>query len=102
MLAAAAIGADKPIPQDTVRMEKRSRDRLEWNRQTLQGSYDKAGKKDPRWDEPAREALEMAARMFSFQVDPVLHPNDVHVPAKKAVDAGCDDPLILYLYAAHR
>ena len=94
-----AIGANKPIPQDTVRMEKRFRERLEWNRRTLEGSYDWAGKKDPRWDPAAREALDAAARMFSFQVDPFVYLKDVHVPAKKAVDAGCDDPLILYLYA---
>jgi hypothetical protein len=32
LLSTAAAGADKPIPQDTARMEKRSRERLEWNR----------------------------------------------------------------------
>ena len=96
---AAAPGDDKPIPQDTARMEQRSRDRLEWNRRTLAVAYDKVGKKDPRWDGPAREALELAARMFSQQVDPVVSLSDIHGPAKKAVDAGCKDPMILYLYA---
>ena len=69
LLSAAATGADKPIPQDHARMEQRARERLEWNRQTLQGAYDKVGKKDRRWDESAREALDLAARMFSARVD---------------------------------
>ena len=98
LLPASAPAAEKPIPQDHARMEKRFLDRLEWNRRTLQGTYDKIGKKDPRWDAPAREALELAARMFAQQVDPVVALADVHVPARTAVDAGCDDPLILYLY----
>ena len=70
LVSAAAVGAETPIPQDAVRMEKRRRERLEWNRRTLRGAYDKVGKKDPRWDEPAREAMDLAARMFSEQVDP--------------------------------
>jgi len=98
LVAAEAAGADKPIPQDTAKMEKRSRELLEWNRRTLQGAYDKVGKKDPRWDKPARDAMDLAARMFSLQVDPVISNADVYKPAKAAVDAGCDDPLLVYLY----
>lgn len=97
--AFAAVGAEKPIPQDHARIEARSRERLDWNRRTLAGNYDKVGKKDPRWDTPARQTLEQAARMFAQQVDPATTPLDIQVAAKKAVDAGCDDPLILYLYA---
>jgi hypothetical protein len=100
LLASALVfGADRPIPQDTARMERRDRERLEWNRRTLGGAYDKVGKKDPRWDGPAQEALDLAARMFSQQVDPVVSTDDIHVAAKKAIDAGCIDPMILYLHA---
>jgi len=97
--AAGSLGADRPIPQDGARMQKRSRDRLVWNRLTLRGAYDRIGEKDPRWDGAAREALDLAARMFSQQVDPVVTLSEIHVAAKKAVDAGCKDPMILYLYA---
>ena len=96
---AVAVGADRPIPQDAARMQKRFRERLEWNRRTLQEAYDRIGKKDPRWDKPAREALDLAARMFAQQFDPIVLNTAVHVPARKAVEAGCDDPLILYLHA---
>jgi hypothetical protein len=80
-------------------MEKRFLDRLEWNRRTLQGAYDKIGKKDPRWDEPARKALDLAAQMFSRQYEPIIHRANIQASAKKAIAAGCRDPLILYLYA---
>jgi hypothetical protein len=95
---AVAAGADTPIPQDTARMEKRRRERLEWNRRTFQGAYDKVGKKDPRWDEPARKAMDQAARMFSKEVDPEITYSDLHQPARAAIDAGCDDPLLVFLY----
>jgi hypothetical protein len=98
LVSAEAAAADKPIPQDTVRIEKHRRDRLEWNRRMLQGAYDKVGKKDPRWNEPARKALDLAARMFSQEVDPVVTQRDIAAPAKAAIDAGCDDPLVVYLY----
>jgi hypothetical protein len=89
----------EPIPQDHARMEQQFRERLEWNRRTLGVAYDKIGKKDPRWDEPAREALDLAARMFSLQSEPIIRFPNIHAAARRAVDAGCHDPLILYLYA---
>ncbi len=100
LLSGPAAAADKPIPQDHARMEKQFRDRLEWNRRTLELAYEKMGKKDPRWDEPARKALDLAARMFSRQYEPVVRNDEIHAAARKAIDAGCrGDPLILYLYA---
>ena len=95
----ASAFADAPIPQDAAKLEAWSRERLEWNTRSLRGVYDKVGKKDARWDAPAREALDLAARVFSEQVDPVTTLIDVHAPARKAVAAGCDDPMVLYLYA---
>jgi hypothetical protein len=89
----------KPIPQDIARMEKRRRERLEWNRRTIGGAYEKVGKKDPKWDKPAREAMDLAARMFGLQLDPSITMAELHLPAKAAVAAGCDDPLLVYLYS---
>jgi hypothetical protein len=87
-----------PIPQDIAPTEKHRKARLEWNRQTLGGAYEKAGKKDPKWDQKAREAMELAAKTFSLQVDPVVTTAELHAAAKAAVDAGCDDPMLLYLF----
>src|SRR5262249_38319866 len=85
--------ASAPIPQDAAAIEKRRHDRLAWNRRTLQEAYDRVGKKDPRWDEPARKALDLAARMFSLEIDPQITFNDVYAAARAALDAGCDDPM---------
>jgi hypothetical protein len=96
--AGVAAGADKPIPQDTARMERHRRESREWNLRTMQGAYDKVGKKNPRWDKPAREAMDLASRMFSQQVDPIITFKEIHQAAKSAVDAGCDDPFLVYLF----
>ena len=94
-----AVADDKPIPQDPARMARFSDDCLAWNRATLGDAYAKVGKRDPKWDGPAREALDRAARLFSMREDPLVTPGDVFGPARQAVLAGCDDPLVLYLYA---
>src|SRR5579875_2725668 len=70
LAAAPDAVASEPIPQDAARMERRSHERLEWARATLGAGYERVGKKDPRWDGPAREALDLAARAFSLQDDP--------------------------------
>ena len=93
----AAVGADGPIPPDAARSDKRVRDRLEWNRRTLEGAYDKVGKRDARWDRQAREAMGLAARNFGHQVDPIATRDEINRAAKAAIDAGCDDPMIFYL-----
>lgn len=97
--AVAADGEDRPIPQDPQWNKMRETVTLPWNRKTLVEAYNKVGKKDPRWDKPAREALEAAARYFTPHVNQSVKVEEIYTPAKKAVDAGCDDPLILYLYA---
>jgi len=96
---ARAIADGQLIPQDPAKQAKRFRDMLEWNRRTLAGAYERVGKKDDRWDRHARAALEAAAQHFSHAVDPVTYPSDVHNAAMQAVVAGCNDPLVLYLYA---
>ena len=95
----ALLAEDRPIPQDPARQARAALERLEGNRRTLAGAYDRVGKKDPKWDRPAREALEAAALSFSHAADPGAGPEDVFGPARRAVDAGCDDPLILFLLA---
>lgn len=91
--------ADPPIPQDAAAIEKHRHDLFAWNRRTLQEAYDRVGKKDPRWDAAARKALDLAARMFSREVDPQVTSEDVYTAARAAVDAGCDDSMLAYVYA---
>jgi hypothetical protein len=98
-VAAVATAPGALIPQDAAAIEKRRLDRMAWNRRTLVGAYEEVGKKNARWDEPARKAMELAARMFSQEADPDVTLGDVHTPAKAAINAGCDDPMVLYLYS---
>jgi hypothetical protein len=95
-----APGQDREaVPQDPARQQQRLIDALRWNQRTLNGAYEKVGKKNPRWDKSAREVLEALAGLFSRSTDPAPTLEDVYPAAEKAVTAGCDDPLILYAYA---
>jgi hypothetical protein len=93
------VAAVPAIPQDPERQEQLNRDRLDWNRRTLVDAYEKVGKKDPRWDDPARRALEAAARHISDPLAGTAAGYESYEAAKQAVEAGCDDPMILYLFA---
>ena len=95
---ATAVRAEAPIPLDAEAIEKRRHDWLAWNCRTLQGAYDEVGKKNARWDKPARKTLDLAARMFSREVDPEVTLSDIYTSAKAAVDVGCDDPMLVYLH----
>jgi len=88
----------KPIIQNPARLQQHYADLLEWNRESLAGAYDRVGKKDPKWDKQAREALDLIARRFSQQVDPIITIGAIDAQLKAAMDAGCDDPLILYFH----
>jgi hypothetical protein len=94
----AAVKTVAPIPQDAAAIAKRRHDWLAWNQRTLGDAYDRVGKQDPRWDEAARKTFSLAARMFSREVDPEITFSDVFTAARAAVDAGCDDAMLLYLY----
>jgi hypothetical protein len=97
--AVTAGDEERPIPQNPEEQQKRIRDVLAWHQRQLVGAYDKVGKKDLRWDKPAREGLEAFARFNSKTPGPQTRLAEVYAPIKRAIDAGCDDPLVLYLYA---
>jgi len=73
--------------------------RFEWNYKTLVEPYEKAGHTSPKWDEPAKHALTEFARSRSQCVE----SNEawgliISTNCSAAMDAGCDDPMIHYLY----
>jgi hypothetical protein len=71
----------------------------ELHRKTLRLPYEQIGNRNPAWDEPARETLDRLAQFLAHTVKPMMSHQDVYESAKKAIDAGCNDPLILYAYA---
>jgi hypothetical protein len=92
------LGFRVPVVSPEAQAKKR-RDLTDYNRRTLMESYDKVGKKDAKWDADAQSAMEEAANMFSDKFRSKSSWHTVHPFAKRAVEAGCDDPLILYLRA---
>jgi Domain of unknown function (DUF4034) len=73
--------------------------RLDWNLKTTVGAYQEIGNTDPKWDEPATNALAAfaASRSQSFAPDEDW-ATIIRTNCDAAVQAGCDDTMIRYLY----
>ena len=73
--------------------------RLDWNLKTTVGAYQEIGNTDPKWDESATNALAefAASRSQSFAPDEDW-TTIIRTNCDAAVQAGCDDPMIRYLY----
>ena len=84
--------------QDSKTLEKWYADRLKWNLETTLDAYEAIGRKDPKWNEDARQVLELTARMFVGTL-PKVYTDDIYPLAQRAVKAGCDDPMVLFAYA---
>ena len=101
------IGAYKPKPLPAGPKAPCQRDlqklQLAWHRRTLAGAYRNVGKRDPKWDKDALDFLEMCALYFSKPANVPRLKGAPTIPllaatGKRVIDAGCDDPLILYEY----
>lgn len=66
----------------------------DWNVRTALEAYDRVGRHDPKWDEPARQGI----REFcsGIHTDPAA---GLEVLQHVARDLKCDDPLVLYYEA---
>jgi hypothetical protein len=73
-------------------------DRLQWNVQTLVGSYIKSGHRDPVWDESATNALARFALIRSANNQSDEDRKQLASYCREAVLKGCEDPVILYLH----
>ena len=71
-----------------------------WNSNSLASAYTRHGRRDARWNDTAYAALEAYARVLG--ADPSAQaPFKLLISSKTqaAMAAGCDDPMIRYLYA---
>lgn len=74
--------------------------RLAWSRKTVAGDYTTAGRRDPKWDAPAGEALRVMATVWGDAEADVPDPlRYVHERSVRAMEAGCDDPMVHYVRA---
>ncbi len=82
-------------------LDKQLEYRLEWNLATLVGDYERHGRRDPKWDEPAKAGLTSFAQSRALSGSAKGMEALAKIPAaiKTAVSNGCDDPLIRYLHA---
>ncbi|RUL89705.1 DUF4034 domain-containing protein [Tautonia sociabilis] len=87
------------IPQDESKREERNQGMIAWTRRTLADPYDRVGSRDPRWDDQVHSLMELAANRFSGQAADGVSFAEVFEAARAALDAGCDDPMVRYLYA---
>lgn len=102
-LLCATSGCKKAAAPDSIPTalspEQAKQQRLAWNLKTLVEAYERAGHTSPKWDEPAKRALTEFARSRSQCIE----SNEawgliISTNCTAAVDAGCDDPMIHYLY----
>lgn len=92
------IGFDVP-DFDPAAHEKKMAAWREFTRRTLLDDYEKVGRRDPKWDDDVRAALKGAVEMFSEFYNSKSNYHTMRGSLQRAVDAGCDDPLVKYLYA---
>ena len=72
---------------------------FEWSKELYVGGYQQAGTKNPRWDEAVLDSLEEYSylRITGHSRNP-SETDHLETQLKKAVNAGCSDPFIRYLY----
>ncbi|WP_406700950.1 hypothetical protein V5E97_19355 [Singulisphaera sp. Ch08] len=97
-LALTAGAFEWPIPQDPEKARKARDVALAWTKKTLADAYEEVGIKDPRWNELVRDLMKTAVPLF-VELDDIHSHDQVYLPAKKAIEAGCNDPIVLYIYA---
>jgi len=72
---------------------------LDWNLKTTVEAYHKSGNTDPKRDISAERALTEFARVRAGLPDTNESPSEIiSANATAAVQAGCDDPMVNYLY----
>ncbi len=96
LLGACSPSAPKERSAFDLQQEK-SQDRA-WRRATLAGEYERVGRKDPKWDEPARQSLDILAEIeMNDRTERERDYHRISQLADSAVRAGCDDPMVRYL-----
>ncbi len=91
---------DKSAPAAASPQSEEARNQsLNWNIQTTVTAYDHAGFTNPKWDDSARECLKEYAHFRANVVDADEPASEIiGTNATAAVAAGCNDPMVRYLY----
>src|SRR5262245_27388419 len=74
-------------------------DLLAYNLRTTVDAYDRAGRKDPKWDVEAKACLRKFAELRSLTNGaPTSLPEQLKTDVAKVMGLKCDDPLLRYLH----
>ena len=96
LFAALARAADEAPATQPSAKDGPARSLAFFQRITVQ-DYDRVGRRDPKWDKPARVILHAASRIWAWEFSPDGDEYDViRANFEGALNAGCDDPLVLY------
>jgi hypothetical protein len=74
-----------------------SPDPKQWFLETFAGEYLKVGQRDARWDSDVLTAITNGTKQGLFPPNRGLSALDWQTPIDAAYDAGCRDPMVLYL-----
>ncbi len=103
---AADDDANKPLwlgnpGVDIDQVRARNRERYEaamhWEIDQNLAAYERIGKKDPRWDEAVRETIRNSSNYAADQPDSAAAWDRQKAACARALAAGCDDPLVVFL-----
>jgi hypothetical protein len=94
---AAGTPAVYPLPQEGRAQKQKGKDA--YLRRTLVEAYERVGRKNPKWDAAARQTLTLLVAYWSTSFPEVDQQPAVVAAVRKAIAAGCDDPLIIYVHA---
>ena len=99
--ASSTLAADPPASEASTvpPLSPASQKRYDWTKKAFLGGYDRVGKHDPKWDDDARQALTCSATVWATPRQHRGLDRQAFELSQKAVVAGCDDPLVLYVYA---
>ena len=86
------------LPDMSVEEKKIADKRLEWNMATLYDAYDKVGSHNKKRDRDAHDALKFFAQVRSYGANLKGFPELLNAYVSRAIELGCDDPMIKYLH----
>ena len=95
-LGAPAKAASNVIKVTTT-PKRPDKKELQWFYDVYVTAYMEHGRRNPAWDADAIEALALASRHAGR--DSRVELTDAHAACKRAIEQGCDDPLVVATYA---
>ncbi len=79
--------------------EKKTKDALlDWWMERTYDAYDKIGARDKKWDSAAHEVLVIFSQSRAYGYQVAGYPDRLGLYARRAVELGCEDPLIRFLF----